>query len=296
MGAKYFLKTYSEKIGNEAKQYADIDGVEGVSKTEFRLTVADIIAEDNLDYVNEHDTPANPRISFYTKYGKRILDFVLSGVAMIVISPVILILAVCTFFDVGRPLIFKQSRTGKDEIPFTIVKFRNMTNDTDEKGELLPASMRVTRFGRFVRKTSLDELLNFWSILKGDMSVIGPRPLPEGYLSRFSERHRARHAARPGLECPVMNSEILRPSWGEQFDNDIFYVENMSLKLDVGMCIALVRMVFDKKSRQKRGDSNRGTFLGYTKDGRSINTHKVPIEYIMKAEERLGIERKDHSD
>ena len=293
MGAKHFFENeiITEGSGSDVKYYVNIDKIEVESKNEFRFTVAKIIAEENLGYVNEHDFPAQPRESSYSKYGKRLLDIIFSSIALIITSPVNLALAICTFFDVGRPIIFSQSRTGKNMIPFTIIKFRNMTNDTDENGELLPASMRVTKFGRFVRKTSLDELLNFWSILKGDMSIIGPRPLPGGYLDRFSARHMARHAVRPGLECPVITGGALRPSWGEQFENDVYYAENVSLKLDLQMCIALIRMVFDKDSRKMRGNSNRGTFLGYSKDGHSIATHKVPVDYVIKAEERLGLSK-----
>ena len=136
---------------------------------------------------------------------------------------------------------------------FTLVKFRNMTNATDENGNLLPANQRVTKMGEFVRKTSLDELMNFWSVFKGDMSLIGPRPLATNYTSRFSERHKRRDAVRPGLECPFLTPSDHKRTWTEQFENDIYYVENLSFKLDVRMVIALFKAVFDRKSSSMRG-------------------------------------------
>ncbi len=273
---------YSEIINGKTYSFADVDKVEGISREQLRSLLADIIEKDNLDYVNKHGVPVHVRHSFYTNHGKRIIDVLISGTALIMLTPINSVLALCTLLDVGRPIIFTQYRTGKDGKQFSIIKFRNMTNETDEKGELLPASKRVTKFGRFVRKTSLDELLNFWSIFKGDMSIIGPRPLPTGYYKRFSDRHKYRHAVRPGLECPLLGESSARPSWSAQFDNDVFYVENVSLGLDIKMCLALVKMVFDRKTAEKRGNSNRGTFLGYTKEGNSINTHRVPTSYLYE--------------
>lgn len=278
------VETYK---GNE-RTYIDIDRIEGGSKTEFRYSVADEIWRRNLAYVNAHDRPVRPRESFYTRHGKRVLDVVLSGAAMIALLPVNGLLAAGTLMDVGRPILFHQERTGKDGRLFSIVKFRNMTNETDEKGELLPADQRVTKFGRFVRKTSLDELLNFWSILKGDMSIIGPRPLPEGYTVRLSERHRHRTCVRPGLECPVLSGGEFRSGWNQQFENDIYYVEHISLLLDIKMLLALVRMVFDRRSSSIRGGSNGGTFMGYDRDGECINSHRVPAEYISGGGVKIG--------
>ena len=280
--------THLETINGVAKEYADIDKVNGISKIDFRYRIAEIIKKNNLVYVNQHSKPVYYRKTVYSQYGKRVLDIILSGTALIILAPINTILAICTFFDVGWPIMFSQYRIGKDGKRFSIIKFRNMTNEKDENGELLPAEKRVTRFGRFVRKTSLDELLNFWSVFKGDMSIIGPRPLPEGYMDRFSNRHKQRHLVRPGLECPILKGDAFRSSWTKQFENDIYYVENISLLLDIKMCFALVRMTFDRKSSKKRGDSNAGTFMGYEKNGECINSHRVPVEYLCCEDDGNG--------
>lgn len=247
------------------------------------VKVAELIKKDNLEYVNAHSAGVRPKVSFYSRYGKRILDIVSSFVALIITLPINLIIAVITYFDVGRPIVFRQQRPGKDGKPFTIVKFRNMTNEKDKNGDLLPASKRVTKFGYFMRKTSLDELLNFWSILKGDMSLIGPRPLDVVYLERYNERHKMRMAVRPGLECPLLQKIDHKITWYDQFENDIYYVENLSFLLDVKMIVLLIKMVFSKKSNSMRGAAERGGFMGYSKDGMTINSKNVPIKYVEEA-------------
>lgn len=253
------------------------------ASAEVRKKIRNLIAEDTLVYVNKNSVPVQPRKSFYSKYGKRMLDILISGCALLVTAPINLLICVCTYFDVGRPLIFRQVRVGQNEKPFEIIKFRNMTNATDEKGELLPPSQRVTKFGAFVRRTSLDELLNFWSVFKGDMSLIGPRPLVAEYQPYLSDRHRMRNTVKPGLECPMIKPLDHKTSWVEQFENDVFYVENISFLLDLKMIFALVHMVFDKKSRAIRGGATRGSFMGYHNDGSSINSKSVPEHYVQRA-------------
>lgn len=147
------------------------------------MSLASSIAVRNLEHANEVSDLVAPKTSFYSKTVKRAIDVILSIIALIVCFPVNLVLAIATYFDVGSPIIFKQTRTGKDLEPFTIYKFRNMTNDRDEKGELLPPSQRVTKLGKLFRKTSLDELLNFWSVLKGDIPLRILKTRPE-----FSEK------------------------------------------------------------------------------------------------------------
>ncbi len=205
----------------------------------------------------------HPRVSFYSKYGKRLLDIILGGMGLFVTIPFNLFLAFLTFLDVGRPIIFKQERIGLNNKPFTVYKFRNMTNATDEQGNLLPAAQRVTKFGRFVRKTSLDELLQFWLIFIGKMSLIGPRPLPTSYLHQYTERHRMRHCVRPGLECPPHSGGVSTFSWEERFENDIWYVENVSLKTDMIMMWQMFKLVFNKKNNNVRSDvgTSRGDYF-----------------------------------
>ncbi len=264
----------------EQTRYINMNDYEALRAFEGSRKIRNTITQRNLEEVNRISLPAKPRNTFYSKYGKRMLDIVLSAVALILTSPVNLILAVITRFDVGRPILFRQERIGRDGKLFQIVKFRNMTNEVDSNGNLLPAKDRVTKFGRFVRKTSLDELLNFWSILKGDMSLIGPRPLVPAYGLSMSERHKQRHAVRPGLECPYLKTPDHAPTWTEQFEHDVWYVENVSFLTDLKLALALVRTVFDRKSTAVRSAANRGTFMGYHPDGTAINSHQVPAEYI----------------
>ncbi len=234
---------------------------------------AHILREKNLQHKNETAPKVNPRVSFYTKYGKRFLDILIALPAFILLFPFNIIFGICTFFDVGMPIFYKQKRVGKDGKTFTLIKFRNMNNKTDADGKLLPPSQRVTKFGKFMRKLSLDELLNFWSVLKGDMSIIGPRPQPVFIYERMCDRHQARSALRPGLECPrvihVLGEEICQ--FQRTFENDVWYVENCSFFLDVKMVWMLVKMVFSMGKREKQA-SGKGIsyFVGYTEDGIAI--------------------------
>ena len=245
-----------------------------------RADLARRLAEERLTTVNQKCVPVHPRVSFYTRFVKRAIDIAVSLLALTVTLPINLVIGVITYFDVGRPIFFTQDRIGKDGKLFKIVKFRNMTNETDAKGELLPAAQRVTKFGSFVRKTSLDELLNFWSILKGDMSLIGPRPLPPSYATRFNERHMKRNAVRPGLECPPRKKVVALRNWQDQFENDIWYVENVSFKTDCKMIWYLIRFALDRKNATLRATKIRSSFVGYDWDGRAISYEEVPQQYF----------------
>ena len=239
------------------------------------------LADDRLSKVDALQAQVTPASNFYSRYGKRFFDILISAIALIVTLPINLIIAIVTFFDVGRPLFFKQTRIGRMGKPFTIWKFRNMTNECNDQGVLLPPKERVTKWGRFVRKTSLDELLNFWSILKGDMSLIGPRPLPEVYLERYSARHRHRLDVRPGLECPPRDLSKGVWTWNDQLENDIWYVENVSFKVDCYMVLNLFRFVFNRKSANARAVAKRGSFMGYDLEGFAINDAQIPEEYLI---------------
>lgn len=238
------------------------------------------LARDRLRTVDLIQNDVCPSTGIYARYGKRCLDIVLSAIAIVVTLPINVVIAIITLADLGRPLFFRQVRVGKDAKPFTIVKFRNMTEERNEKGDFLPPEQRVTAWGKFVRKTSLDELLNFWSIFKGDMSIIGPRPLPEIYLQRFSKRHMHRLDVRPGLECPPRHLGSSVWTWDEQLENDIWYVEHLSFKNDLVMVINLVRFAFDRKSAAARAIAKRGSFMGYDLNGKAINDADIPTEYI----------------
>ena len=229
--------------------------------------ISEFLKKRNLDKVNKESEPVHPQTGIYVKLVKRLLDLLVSVPAFLVFLPFNAIFGICTFFDVGRPIFFKQTRIGKDEKPFTIIKFRNMNNKTDETGKLLPARERVTKFGYFMRSHSFDELLNFWSVVKGDMSIIGPRPLPAFFYDRMSNRHRMRSAVRPGLECPRVIS-VEGELYQKQFENDVWYVENVSFKTDVKMLFLLFKMTFAKKVRTSAQGGSY--FVGYDDSGRAI--------------------------
>ncbi len=254
----------------------DITGLSLSDKSE----IAEYIKRDNLEIVNSKITQANVKDSFYTRYVKRVLDIIISLIALIVVAPINIVIAVVTFFDVGSPIIFKQKRTGKDEKKFTIYKFRNMTNDVDANGELLPPSQRVTKWGKFVRKTSLDELLNFVSILNGSMSIIGPRPLLDYYADRLNDRHKALYKVRPGLECPTLKKVDHALSWQERLDNYVWYAENCSFIVDVKLCFRVVQLALDRKETARRSKAGNGGMLGYDEDGNIIYTKLVPDKYV----------------
>lgn len=257
-----------------------------------RWELADYLAEQRLDEINKNCEPVKPASNFYSKYIKRLIDIIVSIIVLLITLPINLVIFIITAITLGNPVFFRQERIGKDGKPFIIVKFRNMTNETDANGDLLPPEKRVTKFGKFVRKTSLDELLNFWSILKGDMSLIGPRPLVPEYTHRYNARHKQRLAVRPGLECPPRGKIEHVWTWHEQFENDVWYVENVSFITDCKMIINLVKFALDRKSAAARAGVQRGTFFGYDTDGRAINLDGVPqemVDMLFDEKETAGI-------
>ena len=179
-------------------------------------------------------TPYGP----YEKYFKRPLDCVLSGAALLVLSPLLGATALLVRTKLGSPVIFHQERPGKDEKIFRLYKFRSMTDERDENGKLLPDDKRLTKFGRILRSTSLDELPELWNIFRGDMALLGPRPLLKEYLPYYTEREKHRHDIRPGLSglAQVRGRNAL--SWEEKFDWDLKYVEHITFVGDL-------RLIFD---------------------------------------------------
>lgn len=226
--------------------------------------IADELIKERLDYVNRNSEPVHPSDTIYATYIKRCIDVIVSLIAILITVPINFVIFLITLFDLGSPILFAQDRTGMNGKTFKLYKFRNMRNTLDENGELLPASQRVTPMGKLLRKTSLDELLNFYSILKGDMSLIGPRPLVTQYINRYSDRHRMRLCVRPGLECPPHKRITHNWTWNEQFENDIWYVENLSFKTDLIMFLRLIQFACDRKNANARGAASRGTFIGYS--------------------------------
>ncbi len=169
----------------------------------------------------------------YAKYFKRMLDFILSLIALIILSPILLIVAILVRIKLGNPIIFKQQRPGKDEKIFTLYKFRTMTDKKDENGNLLPDSERLTNFGKLLRSTSLDELPELINILKGDMAIVGPRPLLVKYLPYYTEEEKHRHDVRPGLTGLAQICGRNNLDWNERFEMDLKYVNSISFKEDL---------------------------------------------------------------
>lgn len=176
----------------------------------------------------------------YEAYVKRLLDLVLSAVALLLLSPVILLVAILVRCNLGAPVIFCQERPGKDEEIFKLYKFRSMTDACDAYGELLPDELRLTRFGRFLRSTSLDELPELWNIFKGDMSIVGPRPLLVEYLPYYTEEERHRHDVSPGLTGLAQVNGRNNLSWEEKFAYDLEYVENISFAMDIRIVVLTI--------------------------------------------------------
>ncbi len=245
---------------------------------EDRLRIVEAVKKDSTVDINIQSIKL-PN-SFYIKYGKRLIDILLGGIGFILFIPINLLIAIVTFFDVGSPIFFKQQRVGQNNKAFTLIKFRNMTNETNEEGILLPPSKRITRWGRFVRRTSLDELLNFWSIFKGDMSIIGPRPLPTMYISRYSTYQKQRHLVKPGLECPFHDKSLSNKGWQGRFENDIWYVENISFITDIKMVFLLVKKVFSKAERDESARGQIGEFIGCYPDGTAMDEFGIPRKYL----------------
>lgn len=183
----------------------------------------------------------------YRKYFKRPLDFIMALVGLIVLSPVLLIIAFLVRMKLGSPVIFKQPRPGLNEKIFTLYKFRTMTDERDENGELLPDEVRLTSFGKWLRSTSLDELPELWNILKGEMSFVGPRPLLVEYLPRYSQEQKRRHEVRPGLTGLAQVSGRNAVCWEDKFDFDAQYAQQVSLKVDLFILMKTIAIVLEGK-------------------------------------------------
>lgn len=183
----------------------------------------------------------------YKRYFKRPMDLVLSLIGLIVLFPVMLVIALLVRTNLGSPVIFKQKRPGLNEKIFTLYKFRTMTDERDEKGELLPDSLRLTKFGKMLRATSLDELPELLNILKGDMSIVGPRPLLVRYLPYYREHERERSKVRPGITGLAQISGRNALTWDDRFAMDIKYVNNITFLLDLKIIVNTLLVVFQKK-------------------------------------------------
>lgn len=207
------------------------------------------------------------RNTFYSKFVKRILDILISLIILILFCWLYLIVAILVRIKLGSPILFKQPRPGKDEKIFNMYKFRTMTDKRDAEGKLLPDKDRLTSFGKFLRKTSLDELPELFCILKGDMSFIGPRPLLVEYLPYYTEREKLRHTVRPGLTGLAQASGRNTVDWDTRFEIDATYVENLSFLMDLKVIGMTFKTVFGH-SEQVAEDTNKveGNFAQIRKE------------------------------
>lgn len=183
----------------------------------------------------------------YAKCFKRVIDFLLSLIALIIISPILLVLIILgTVFMRGNPF-FTQERPGKNEKIFKLIKFRTMDNRKDKSGKLLPDKVRLNKYGRFLRASSLDELPELFNILKGDMSIVGPRPLMARYLSYYTDEERKRHSVRPGLSGYAQVHGRNNVDWAERMKMDVYYAEHVSLKMDLKILIETILIVLKRE-------------------------------------------------
>lgn len=198
----------------------------------------------------------------YQKYIKRLLDIVISFTALLVLSPVLLVVAVLVRIRLGWPVIFHQDRPGYREKVFRLCKFRSMTDARGADGELLPDAVRLTRFGKALRATSLDELPELWNILKGDMSLIGPRPLLVKYLPLYNESQRRRHDVKPGLTGWAQVNGRNAITWEQRFEYDVYYVDHISFLMDLKILFQTVAVVLRHSDINSATDATMEAFTG----------------------------------
>ncbi len=211
----------------------------------------------------------------YARFFKRLFDIILSATVLLTFSWLYLILMIIVRIKMGSPVFYGSFRIGKDEKPYKNYKFRSMTNETDENGVLLPSAKRLTKFGRLLRSTSLDEIPAIWNILKGDLSFVGPRPMPTKYLPYFREEERARHDIRPGLTGWAQVNGRNAISWDDKFKYDVEYVENVSLLFDIKvLCLTVVKVL-------KRSDIIQD-------DQQTASLHIVRADMVKNEEEAKG--------
>lgn len=202
------------------------------------------------------------RAGFYEKYVKRMLDFLISLSAIVILSPIILITALLVKIKLGSPVIFCQKRPGKDEKIFSMYKFRSMTDGKDENGKLLPDEIRLTDFGKKLRATSLDELPELFNILKGDMSIVGPRPLLVDYLERYNESQKHRHDVRPGLTGLAQANGRNAISWEDKFAYDVEYVNHVTFWNDLKIIFLTIGSVVKRDGINSATSATMEEFKG----------------------------------
>ena len=199
--------------------------------------------------------------NIYRKYIKRFIDIIISFAFMICFFWIYILLAILVKLKLGSPVIFRQKRPGLNEKIFTMYKFRTMTDEKDEQGNLLSDKDRLTKFGKFLRSTSLDEIPELWNVIKGEMSLVGPRPLLVSYLAKYNEYEKRRHEVRPGITGFAQVNGRNNTTWEDRFKNDIYYVENISFLLDIKIIIKTFLKVIKKSDINQNEDIPMKNFL-----------------------------------
>ena len=200
---------------------------------------------------------------------KSVLDRVVAAIALLLLSPIILIVSIAIYFRMGSPLIFSQPRPGKDGKIFLFYKFRTMTDERDAEGNLLDDELRMTAFGEFLRESSLDELPQLWNVVRGDMSIVGPRPLLVQYLDRYTPEQARRHEVNPGITgwAQINGRRLLDGDWEKKFRLDVWYVDNWSLWLDLKIILMTVGKVLRKEEISQPGHATGAEFMGSKAEG-----------------------------
>lgn len=193
---------------------------------------------------------------------KRIFDIILSCIIIIIMSPICIIVVLAILIFQGMPIFFKQDRLGKGHLPFKVIKFCTMTRMRDQEGELLPDIDRTTRLGNFLRKTSIDEIPSLWNVLKGEMSVVGPRPLRSRYLERYSPEQDRRHEVKPGITGWAQVNGRNTITWEERFKLDVWYVDHQSFLLDFKILLLTIFVVLLRKDINSSAEDTMQEFLG----------------------------------
>lgn len=193
---------------------------------------------------------------------KRFFDFSTALILLLLLSPLLLVLSILIFFFLGSPIFFTQQRPGKDGMPFKMIKFRSMRDDYDRSGNPLDDSQRLTRFGKVLRATSLDELPELWNVLKGEMSLVGPRPLLMEYLPLYNQRQARRHEVKPGITGWAQVNGRNAISWEEKFERDVWYVDNQNFWLDLKILVLTVVKVFYRDGISEQGEATMSRFKG----------------------------------
>jgi lipopolysaccharide/colanic/teichoic acid biosynthesis glycosyltransferase len=201
-----------------------------------------------------------------TPFSKRLLDILISAIILILASPLLLLTAVLIFLSYGTPIFFKHERPGKDGQPFKLIKFRSMRDARDREGNVLPDAERITRFGQFIRRTSIDELPEFYNVLRGDMSLVGPRPLLMQYLQRYSTEQARRHTVLPGVTGWAQINGRNAISWDDKFKYDLWYIDHWTFWLDVKIIFLTIWKVLKGDGISQPGRATMDEFMGNSDD------------------------------